>query len=138
MLVLDSCAAIAILKKTPEGNAFTGLMEVSEITIAPELYKAEIISALRKHVSTGEYTLELAHSMLEEAIGLVDEYVDMQENCIEALDESIRQNHSIYDMLYLTLARRNGATLFTLDKRLIALCEKLKIDCIHMMSMLES
>ena len=138
MLVLDANAAISILKKTPEGRAFSELMKDNERVIAPHLYVAEITNALRKHVRAGDYTLELAHALQIEALNLVDEFIDMRENCIEALDESIRNNHSSYDMFYFILARRNGATLFTLDRRLIALCEKLKIDCVHAVSMEES
>jgi predicted nucleic acid-binding protein len=33
-------------------------------------------------------------------------------------------NFSIYEMIYLVLARRNNAKLLTLDKRLIAAAEK--------------
>jgi len=138
MLVLDTNAAIAIMKKTPEGLAFIGLIKENEKVIAPQLYLAEITNALRKHVRAGDYTLELAHALQIESVNLVDEFIDMRENCTEALDESMRNDHSLYDMFYLTLARRYGATLFTLDRRLIALCEKLRIDCIHTLSMEES
>lgn len=32
--------------------------------------------------------------------------------------ESLRLGHSSYDLFYLVLARRTGATLFTLDKKM--------------------
>jgi len=108
-------------------------MEKNEKVIAPQLFIAEMNSAMSKHIKAGEYTIDMAHAMLREAHNLVDEFFDMQENYIEALDEGIRQDHSSYDMFYLTLTRRNGATLFTLDRRLIALCEHLEINCIHAM-----
>lgn len=34
-------------------------------------------------------------------------------------------------MFYFVLARRNAATLLTLDKRLNALCEREGVGCIH-------
>ena len=54
-------------------------------------------------------------------------------NCSAAA--AIRNDYSSYDMFYLTLARRNGATLFTLDKRLAALCQQLKIDCVQLVGL---
>ncbi|GHS86330.1 hypothetical protein FACS189487_00400 [Campylobacterota bacterium] len=58
------------------------------------------------------------------AENLIDEYIDISENNAEALNESIRLNHSAYDMLYLTIARRYGGTLLTLDKKLAVLARK--------------
>jgi len=112
-------------------------MKENEKAVAPQLFIAELNSALSKHVRAGDFSQESAHEYLKQALSLVDEFIDMNENNIEAFDEGIRNNHSTYDMFYLTLARRNGATLFTLDRRLIALCERLKIDCIHAVSLEE-
>jgi predicted nucleic acid-binding protein len=49
---------------------------------------------------------------------LVDEFVPVSENNLEALNEAIRLDYSAYDILYLTLAMRTGAILLTLDKPL--------------------
>ena len=138
MLVLDCNASMNIILESQEGKALVELMKENERVIVPDLYIAEIDSALSKHVRAGDFSLETAHTYLEQALGFVDEFIDMHENYIEAFDEGVRNNHSTYDMFYLTLARRNGATLFTLDRRLIALCERLKIDCVHMVSLKES
>ena len=37
-------------------------------------------------------------------------------------------DHSIYDMIYLVLARRNNATLLTMDQRLVASAEKAGVN----------
>ncbi|GHU95390.1 hypothetical protein FACS189479_08920 [Spirochaetia bacterium] len=39
-------------------------------------------------------------------------------------------DYSAYDMLYLTLARRTGATLITLDKLLNSIAEKEGIEIV--------
>jgi len=134
MLVLDCSAAMAIVLKTEEGTALASLMLKDEKVLSTQLFIAEMSSALSKHVKAGDSDSKLARILCTQALDLVDEFVDMSENCLEALDEGIRHGHSTYDMFYLTLARRNGATIFTLDHRLIALCEKLKIDCVHVMA----
>lgn len=48
----------------------------------------------------------------------------------EAFAEAVRQNHSVYDMFYLTLVRRNDATLFSADKKLVALCGEMGLNCV--------
>ena len=138
MIVLDCSAAMAIVLETEEGAALASLMLEDEKVLSTQLFIAELSSALNKHVKAGDIDSKLAHTLHDQALDLVDEFVDMRENCLEALDEGIRHGHSTYDMFYLTLARRNGATLFTLDRRLIALCERLKIDCAHIMTQEET
>jgi len=138
MLVLDCNAAVEIVQNSTQGNALRELMEENEIIISPQLFFAELDYTVAKYLRAGIVDHSRAHAMIEQALDLVDEFVDMQKIYIEAFDEGIRNNHSTYDMFYLTLARRNGATLFTLDRRLIALCEKLKIDCIHAVSLEEA
>jgi predicted nucleic acid-binding protein len=67
---------------------------------------------------------------LELSENLIDEFVPISENNLEALNEAIRLEYSAYDMLYLTLARRTGAILLTLDKPLNAIAEKEGIEII--------
>ena len=47
-----------------------------------------------------------------------------------AFSEAVRLNHPVYDMLYFVLARRNAATLFTLDRKLQQLCLDNGVDCV--------
>ena len=137
MIVLDCSAAVAIILETEEGAAFTDLILRNEKIISPQLFIAELNSALAKYVRAGDLEISLAHTLLLQALDLVDEFVDMYENNIEAFDEAIRNSCSPHDMFYFTLARRNGATLFTLDRRLISLCSKLKVDCVHVLSAMD-
>ena len=55
----------------------------------------------------------------------------MEENIDEAFLEAARLDHSVYDLLYLTLARRRAATLFTADRRLVSLCEQTGVDYVR-------
>ena len=68
---------------------------------------------------------------LERALGLVDELVPMEKLFQEALSESVRLNHSSYDMFYFVLARRTAGTLFTMDQRLIKLALQNGLSCVH-------
>ena len=47
-----------------------------------------------------------------------------------ASTESVRLEHSSYDLFYLILARREGATLFTIDRKLQDLCARNGVNCV--------
>ena len=48
-----------------------------------------------------------------------------------SLCPSSRLGHSAYDVFYFVLARRNAATLCTLDQRLQQLCLKNGVNCFY-------
>ena len=130
MIVLDCSAAVEMARKTNRGLGFRGLVLDGERIIASELFRAETRNALWKYVHAGMMTEEEAEGIMQDALDLVDEFVPLEENAAEAFAEAVRQDHSVYDMFYLTLVRRNAATLFSADKKLVALCEKMKLDCV--------
>lgn len=130
MIVLDCSAAVAIVRETLEGNALRALMLENETTLTSEMFVAEVRNSFWKYVRAQLMTIEEAEFYIEKAIGLVDEIVPLKENADEAFAEAVRQNHSVYDMFYLTLVRRSVGTLFSLDKKLINLCTEMKLDCV--------
>lgn len=131
MIVLDCCAAVDIVRGTPQGVALEKLMLVEETVISTTLLYAEMGSAFGKYVKAGILGRKQAVSYVDMALNLVDEFHGMSENHQEALSEAIRLDHSPYDLYYFTLARRYGATLFTSDRKLARLCEQEGVDCIH-------
>lgn len=130
MIVLDCSAAVAIVRETLEGNALRALMLENETTLTSEVFVAEVRNSFWKYVRAQLMTIEEAEFYIEKAIGLVDEIVPLKENADEAFAEAVRQNHSVYDMFYLTLVRRSVGTLFSLDKKLVNLCTEMKLDCV--------
>lgn len=130
MIVLDCNAAIAIAMGTEYGNALSSLMLTGEKVIAPKQFCTELTHSLVKYVRGGYRDEVGAADLGERALGLVDEFYDDIELWREVLSESVRLNHSSYDVYYLVLARRTGATLFTLDKALSALSEQAGVNCI--------
>ena len=130
MMVLDCSAAVAIVRETLEGNALRALMLENETTLTSEMFVAEVRNSFWKYVRAQLMTIEEAEFYIEKAIGLVDEIVPLKENADEAFAEAVRQNHSVYDMFYLTLVRRSVGTLFSLDKKLVNLCTEMKLDCV--------
>jgi predicted nucleic acid-binding protein len=85
---------------------------------------------IAKYVRSGLLNKEQAMEKLAFCDSLIDEFFDISTNNEEALLESLHTGHSTYDMIYLTLARRMGARLLSLDKRLNVLASAMGVDTI--------
>lgn len=132
MIVLDCNAAIAVAQGTPEGEALAALMLDGERAIAPQLFVAELTHVVAKYVRGGFLSREEGLRMGRAAFDLVDEFIPVEPFWEEVCAESVRLQHSAYDLFYLTLARRTASTLFTLDKQLQSLCLDNGVECVHL------
>lgn len=126
--VLDTCAAFEIAFHGPKYSLFMNAVAGAEKVIAPTLFDSEVTNVLWKYAWNGAVDEENARKTLAYLLQMVDEYTDTSELAIEALHEGIRLGHSIYDMFYLVLARHNGATLLTTDKKLKALAKTMGVS----------
>lgn len=131
MIVLDVCAAYAVVDGSPEGRALRGLLLDGEQVIAPELFCLEAANAAWKSVRFGGLEERDARRRFELALSIVDEFFSDTFLAAEAFGEAVRYRHPAYDLAYAVLARRTGSTLFTLDGRLSALCREMHVDCIE-------
>ena len=130
MIVLDTNAAVAIAMGTDLGDALVMLRNPDERVIAPSSMHAEVAHVMSKYVRGGYLEVSQAVDCARDALLLVDEFRDDASLWTEALTESLRLGHSSYDLFYLVLARREGATLFTLDRKLQNLCDKNGVNAI--------
>lgn len=130
MIVIDANAAIAIALGTVYGEGLKQLRLEDERIAAPSLLCAEVSHAMTKYVRGGYLTAAEALDCGRDAISLVDDMRDDGDLWAEALTESVRLEHSSYDLFYLVLARREGATLFTIDRKLQDLCARNGVNCI--------
>ncbi|MDR1248297.1 MAG: type II toxin-antitoxin system VapC family toxin [Treponema sp.] len=129
--VIDSNAAIEIVLKWEKGEVFRQYIESSEKTIISEFFRIEVANVIRKYYKGNYIKKEDCHKLLELSENLIDEFVPIAENNLEALHEAMRLDYSAYDMLYLTLARRTGAALMTLDGPLNKIAEKEGIETVR-------
>ena len=123
--VLDASAAANIILRTARAPALIEKLKHSHLVIAPTLFHGEIANTLWKYVRFGDLDKETALARYAEAIGLVDTFEADEQLAAEALSTAIRYKHSVYDMLYVILARRHGCSILTVDKKLIALIRQL-------------
>jgi predicted nucleic acid-binding protein len=126
--VLDVSAAIEILLQKEKKELFNTTYEKASWVIAPDLYIAEISNVLWKYYKSGLISHIDCIQYVEDGIELIDDYFPSKELWKEALGEGIKNTHSIYDMYYAVLARRNDATLITNDSKLSLICNKLNIE----------
>ena len=128
--VLDTCAAFEIAFHGPKYKLFKEAYDKAEKVIAPTLFDSEVANVLWQYVRAGEVDEENAKKTLTLLLQMVDEYTDTSELAVEALHEGIRLGHSIYDMFYAVLARRNGAVLMTTDKKFKTLAGTMGISAL--------
>ena len=132
MVVLDCCAAMAILEESPIGQALRASMLEGERVVAPTVFVPELGNAHWQTAKAGLLDPVMIEERINEGMDLVDEFVEVKGLIVEATQEALRYNHPVYDMLYLVLTRRNGATLFTLDKKLANICCKAGVNCVEL------
>jgi predicted nucleic acid-binding protein len=123
-VILDASAAIEILLEREKGNAFRSVIESSESVITSSFYKIEVANALRKYYKGNYINKEKCFTLYKLAQDIIDEYVPLSENSTEALQEALRLNYSVYDMLYLILAKKNNGILLTCDGPLNTIAKK--------------
>lgn len=129
-VVLDVSAAIEILLKKEKSSLFDSTYRNANWVIAPDLYVSELSNALWKYHKAKVLSHEECVQHVEDGIALIDDYFEAKELWKEALSESIKNGHSVYDMYYLVLARRNDATLVTNDGKLADHCGKAKLEVV--------
>lgn len=129
--VLDVSAAIEILFQKPKSGLFNEIFQAAAWVIAPDLYVHEISNVLWKIYHTKAISHQDCIQHAGDGIQLIDDFIDSRDLWKEALSEGIKNNHSIYDMYYAVLTRRNDATLITNDGQLAALCRQLHIPVCH-------
>jgi len=123
-ITLDASAGLEIVLKREKAIHFKKLLNNTKTVYSSDLYKVETANVIWKYVRAGLIAKEIAIDLLQLTLDLVDEYQDIADYNAEALQEAIKLNHSVYDMLYLSLARRTASVLLSTDKHLLVLAEQ--------------
>jgi len=123
-IVLDASAAVTAVMDD-ESHVFA-IIEYARV-FAPHHYVAEVTSGIWKYVMLRGFPINEAAGKLQRALRLVDKYRNVERLAEEALREASARRHSVYDLYYAVLARREGAAILTFDKRLKQLCTSMQI-----------
>ena len=128
IVVLDVSAAIEIILQKDKQEIFNNIYKKGTWIIAPDLFIAEITNVLWKYYKAKVLSHEDCVQYVQDGIDMIDDFIDARDLWKESLAEGIKNNHSIYDMYYSVLARRNDAILITNDGPLAEICKKLNIE----------
>ena len=127
-------AAVLPLSTSSEAlQVLTAWADEDRPLLAPDLWTAEVVSAIRKLVFGKEITAETAESGIGDLFELGVEVVSLGPDlCRAALRWAERLSHSkAYDGFYLALAEERGAELWTVDGRLVRRARQLDADWVH-------
>ena len=115
-VVLDASAAIRIaLNRSPLPHQREAIAEAASV-LAPELIVPEVTNAMWKYHQFEKLEIETCRQVLELALNLVDTLVSGKDLYREAFLLARTSRLPAYDMFYLALARRDDATLLTVDR----------------------
>jgi predicted nucleic acid-binding protein len=103
-------------------------VQTADLVIAPELIVAEVCSAFRKYVRARALSGIEAEKLTGQALSLVDKVQPLQALVADVFALTARTDSSVYDLFYLALAQRTGATLLTADVSLRQTALGLGID----------
>lgn len=117
-VVLDASVAVDHFFPQPGSQAAWALFQTDVRVIAPDLIFAEFASAATRLVRRGQASDTLARVAVEQLRLLIDEVAPLGDLAAPAYDLARRYSFSVYDGVYLALARARGLPLVTADARL--------------------
>jgi predicted nucleic acid-binding protein len=126
--VIDVCGAMEILLQKEKADKFSKALQEAALVIVPDLYVSELTNTLWKYYRAKILNKDECVQYIKNGINYVDKFIDSRELWQEAFSEGINNNHSIYDMLYMVAARRNGGVIITNDSVLATICRNNNIQ----------
>lgn len=127
ILIADASAAVRVaLGQDHDGRLIASLGAASAVW-APDLFPAEVSSALWKSARFGGVGVDAVLSSLRLALDLPDRLLPCIELAPEVVVLAVEQGRPVYDLFYLVAARRHAAVLLTCDAGLARLATQLGV-----------
>lgn len=130
--VVDTSALIRLF--VPDGplpNDFEGFLRGVERglnnAIAPELLLAEAANVLNKKQLSGELSESESNQLLTDILTVPIRFFPHRPILVRAFELAKTHHLTVYDTLYLALAEEHGAVIFTCDRKLLTIAERLKL-----------
>jgi predicted nucleic acid-binding protein len=119
-VVVDASVAVCWFVREAGSLAANQLVRNDVHMIAPSLILPELANAVWKKWRRGQMDAAQTEIAVREINRFVPEIVDMAKLIEPALTLARETGHSVYDCLYVTLARQRDLQLVTLDQKLVA------------------
>lgn len=127
-VVLDASAAIHLVMDGKGSEVIDRQLAPADFVTAPDLFTCEVASGLWKYMARGDLTADQAATRLGDALRLAGGLVSGRMLAQEALVAAATYRHSVYDMMYAVLARRQGATVITLDGKFARTLHEMRVE----------
>jgi len=116
--VIDASVLVKLLLREPGWEKIVEYLRHGTISI--DLALKEAINAVWKQRNRSQITDEEASIMIESLRGLIGKVVKMEDESNylkDAISITFKQNVTIYDALYISLAKKKELILLTSDRR---------------------
>lgn len=123
MIVLDVSAVIPFLLYN-DREIRSAIKRAVEI-LAPDLYVPESGNVLLQYVKKKLITIEEAHLYIRQSIGVVDNFVNLNNQSPEILSMAYDTNLSFYENQYLFLTKSMNGKILSKDNKLNKVAEKM-------------
>src|SRR5690349_2778305 len=115
-VVIDASVASKWILPEPDSNAALAILHEDDVTFhAPELCLAEVLNVLWKRVRRGQLTNDEALAAHDLALELPVRQHAHQPIVTSAFAIALQYEITVYDALYVALARSLGTELITAD-----------------------
>jgi predicted nucleic acid-binding protein len=116
MPVVDASVAVKFVTEEIGSDEAVSLLRSPDPLIAPDWLLAEVGNALWKKVRSGSVSQATAVEALTAMPDFFQELHPSRPLLDRAYELAFAMSHSLYDCLYLELARQQGTVLITADK----------------------
>ena len=133
--VLDASVAAKLFFIEDQSDLAYACVRRAERLIAPQLLQLELASIMARRARAGVMSQDRGREMLVSLSKLLDEAVDLKNLARPAFELAASHAFSVYDSVYLALARDRGLPLLTADMKLVALARRSGLgDCVAPLS----
>jgi predicted nucleic acid-binding protein len=133
-ITVDASVALCWFALEADTPAANRLIRSHVDLIAPTLILAELANGLWKKARRNEIASDVAKAAMVEIRRFIPRFVELSDLAGPALALAREIDHSVYDCLYLALARRDAAPFVTLDRAFVAAVAKTRYaqDVVHL------
>lgn len=125
--VVDASTAVEIVFQRTAADKLSNALREADWVLAPYLFVSEVNNTFWKYHRLGGLSIRDCEQRLEQTLSLPDDFVNEMDIFREAFKQSCTSSQAVYDMMYAIIARRNNATLLTIDKKRTQMAKRLSI-----------
>jgi predicted nucleic acid-binding protein len=120
LFVIDASVVIKWFVSEPHTDAALRLLDVERRFLAPDHVFAETTNVVWKHVRRHHFSTEFGYEVIA-GIGRAAANIDLiscRDLAVDAYKIAVRYDRSVYDAMYVALAKKRNTHLITADDRL--------------------